>query len=929
MCNSHALYLSFLLAERNAAVEEAIVEAKAHLKMKEEMRKAQVASSGPVRSTAKYFKQVSKEARRQGEAREKFEDMVRRAERKLAEVQRKSHTNAQSAETRAEELATELFHMPGSMLKKEEIARMKMESECIGRQEQPNCFTPNFQHFRTIDGTCNNLENPFLGAADTPLVRIIPSQYEDGIGTLRGGLQNRKGKIFELGPFTQPNPSPRLVSETVIRNVSEDEELTHILMQWGQFIDHDMTLVPELEDNCTERAKVCEFTNICEPIRVADRDPIFGVGTENNAQCIPFSRSIAGCEDEEEPLVNGAFRPREQINVLTSFIDGSMIYGSNEEVAREIRLFKGGLLREGQNFPGNKPELPRISVAENVREEGEPFVGCPNPGQLGCFLTGEFRVNEQVVLTVMHTLWFREHNRIARELAVINPQWSDERLYQETRKIVGALIQKITYNDFLLHIFGQQVYNIVLGEYAGFDPRINPGVTNAFATAAFRFGHTLIRPFFKRLDSKYLSIGAGPLSLVDAFINPDQFRESFGTDPITRGLVTENSRRVDEFLTSALTNQLFRENLDLASLNIQRGRGHGLPPYITWQRYCNTVFPQLPKTNFDNTLTLVRFLQVYGSLDTVDLWIGGLAEDRLPGSLLGPTFACLFGISFANIRDGDRFFFLRPGLFKPQQVEQIKQDTLSRVICDNSDNINNIQKDAFLAGTPRVPCSTLPRIDLSLWKEEPCYFRVNVRPRTFTMPIRSYSRSSPADTFSFFPRNVPANSVAKSVCVPMICPKLGGSSELILYTSKFLNGVVTLAFNNQLPPNLLQPVFESYRAVLPYSLFGNGIAGLFKSVSACQASSTVAFTIGLKSTAQEIGLEQNLLELLNEQTSDVSNPESTDGNEEVPDFLIDILRNDEQTVVTPSPPTSAAPSETESEAQLMSDLEDALKSLNV
>ena len=150
-----------------------------------------------------------------------------------------------------------------------------------------------------------------------------------------------------------------------------------------------------------------------------------------------------------------------------------------------------------------------------------------------------------------------------------------------------------------------------------------------------------------------------------------------------------------------------------------------------------------------------------------------------------------------------------------------------------------------------------------------------------------------------------------------------------MYTSKFLDGVVTLAFNNQLPPNLLQPVFESYRAVLPYSLFGNGIAGLFKSASACQASSTVAFTIGLKSTAQEIGLEQNLLELLNEQTSDVSNPESTDGNEEVPDFLINILRNDEQTVVTPSPPTSAAPSETESEAQFMSDLEDALKSLNV
>ena len=928
------LYIHFssfpLPAERNAAVEEAIIEAKAHSKKREETRKAkaQVASAGPVRISSKHFKQASKEALRQGEAREKFEDMVRRAERKLAEVQRKSHASVQSAEARAEELATELFHRPGSMLKKEEISRMRIESECTGREE-PKCFTPTFQRFRTIDGTCNNLENPFLGAADTPLVRLIPSQYENGISSLRGGLQNRKGEFFEAGPFTQPNPSARLVSQTVIRNVSEDGEFTHIFMQWGQFLDHDMSLVPEQEDECPERAKECEFTNICEPIRVADRDPIFGVGTDNDGDCMAFSRSLPACEDEDEPLVNGVFRPREQINVLTSFLDGSMIYGSSEEVELELRLLKGGLLREGPNFPGNKPELPRIPQAENVREGVEPpaFVGCPNPGKLGCFLAGDFRVNEQVVLTVMHTIWFREHNRIARELGKLNPSWDDERVFQEARRIVGALIQKITYVDYLHLLFGQKVYDIVLGGFAGYDPRINPGIINAFATAAYRYGHTLIRPFFDRLQSNHLPTGTGPLDLVDAFFNPDQFRISFGTDPLTRGLVTQNARRVDEFVSSGITNRLFRQNLDLASLNLQRGRDHGLPPYITWQRYCNTVFPDLPLPDFTNTLTLVRFLQLYGSLDTVDLWIGGLAEERLEGSVLGPTFSCLFGIAFANLRDGDRFFYQRPGLFEPEQRKQIQQDTLSRVICDNSDGINSIQQNAFLAGMPRVPCSSLPRIDLRLWQEKTCFFRVNVRPRRFTMPIRSYSRSSSADSFSFFTRSVPASTVDNSGCIPIVCPKVGGSSEFILYTSQFLTGRVKIAPNRLLPRSIL-PTFDSYKSALPGSLFGTGTTGLFKSEAACKGSSTLAFNIGLLSTAQEIGLEPDVLELLIKE-SDETSAFSPESNEVIPDFLLQFFPETNPTPTNPPATNPTAESETESDAQLMSDLEEALKSLNV
>lgn len=57
----------------------------------------------------------------------------------------------------------------------------------------------------------------------------------------------------------------------------------------------------------------------------------------------------------------------------------------------------------------------------------------------------------------MHALWVREHNRIANTLHVLNPQWKSERLYQEARKIVGALLQHITYNEWLAVLFNDTV----------------------------------------------------------------------------------------------------------------------------------------------------------------------------------------------------------------------------------------------------------------------------------------------------------------------------------------------------------------------------------------------------------------------------------------------------------------------------------------
>lgn len=132
----------------------------------------------------------------------------------------------------------------------------------------------------------------------------------------------------------------------------------------------------------------------------------------------------------------GKLIPREQLNQLTSYLDASQVYGYDDETARELRDFSNdlGLLKEGPTFPGRKALLPYangqfIDCRRNVTES-----------DINCFLAGDFRVNEQIGLTVMHTVWLREHNRIARRLKLINPHWGGEKLYQEARKIIGAQV---------------------------------------------------------------------------------------------------------------------------------------------------------------------------------------------------------------------------------------------------------------------------------------------------------------------------------------------------------------------------------------------------------------------------------------------------------------------------------------------------------
>lgn len=194
-------------------------------------------------------------------------------------------------------------------------------------------------------------------------------------------------------------------------------------------------------------------------------------------------------------------------------------------------------------------------------------------------------------LIAVHTLMAREHNRVADQLASLNPHWDDERLYQETRRIVIAQWQHIVFYEYLPEILGPTGMS-VLGRYHGYSESVDPSISNVFATAAFRFGHSQILPLFERLNETYQPTIFGPLLLKESFFDSAEIRDAGGIDPVLRGLLKTPSklRSADAAIHSDLTEALFAQAneiaLDLAALNIQRGRDHGLPSYTAWREFC-------------------------------------------------------------------------------------------------------------------------------------------------------------------------------------------------------------------------------------------------------------------------------------------------------------------------------------------------------
>ena len=517
------------------------------------------------------------------------------------------------------------------------------------------------QEYRSIDGHDNNLGNPEWGAAHGPIINMTSASFSDGFQAPAG--------------LTRPNP--RHISNLLFQQNGEfmpdPMSLSDYTWVFGQFIDHDITLIHENFDEPM-------------PIRVPPGDPHFDPYGSGNA-IIPMVRNTV-----REGTGTGPGNPRQYDNAITAFIDGSAVYGSDEERAAWLRSFEDGKLKvsAGNLLPFNTTNNEYTGEIDPFA----PFMANMNRSTTRFFVAGDDRANENMLLAAMHTVWVREHNRLCDSLIEAHPDWNDEQLYQHARKMVGGMIQSIVYNEWL------PIMGIELPVYEGYRTDVNPAISNVFSAAAFRFGHTLLNSTLLRVGSDGSTIPEGNISLRDAFFQPTEILLGRGIDPLFKGMSQQVMQTYDCRLVEDVRSFLFgrpgQGGLDLASINIMRGRERGLPDF-------NTIRQELGlslKTEWTDIAFSEEDAQMmeslYGTVYNIDPWVGMLAEARMPGSFIGETAMEIVKRQFLALRDGDRFFYENDPDLTEAEKAMIRNTTMTQVILRNTDIIN-LPDNAFRA----------------------------------------------------------------------------------------------------------------------------------------------------------------------------------------------------------------------------------------
>jgi len=488
--------------------------------------------------------------------------------------------------------------------------------------------------FRPIGATDNNLRNPSLDP--------VPNSPELNLVALNFAAGTKNGLISGPNPRTVSNVISGDTGQNGQNGETDDASASAWLYVFGQFVDHDISLEATPPSS--------------GPINIAipAGDPAFPDGT-----------TIALNRDLRNPTTNTI------INTVAGFLDLSQLYGSSATVAASLRN-ADGTLKSSDNGQA-------LMVVNNA------------------FVAGDARVMENPELTATTTLFMREHNNWVHRLAAQNPSWTADQLYNMSKAITTAEYQNIIYSEYLPVLIGR-----ALGTYSGYNPTVNAQVSQEFSTAAFRVGHSQVSDTQEGIDAAGNVVFTEPLA--QAFFNTPAQDEANGINPLLRDLGADFSQATDVYAVPALRNLLTAglvggdvDVIDLIAIDIQRERDVGLGTLNQTRRALS-----MPAYTSFSALTNDRVLQqnleiVYGNIDNLDLFIGGLAENPAPGSRVGPTFQAIIAKQFAALRDGDRFFWLNEG-FDARTAAMISNTTLAQVIERNTD-IANLQPNVFIQQT--------------------------------------------------------------------------------------------------------------------------------------------------------------------------------------------------------------------------------------
>ena len=255
-------------------------------------------------------------------------------------------------------------------------------------------------------------------------------------------------------------------------------------------------------------------------------------------------------------------------------------------------------------------------------------------------------------------------------------------------------MQVITYEEFLPTLLGAGA----LAPYNGYNPTVDARISNVFSGAVFRLGHSMLSGTLLRLDASGNEIAEGHLPLRNAFFAPSRILAEGGIEPLLRGLALQTCQQIDVHVVDDVRNFLFGPpgagGFDLPALNMQRGRDHGLPGY----NEVRVAMGLEPKSSFaevtSDTIVQDRLASVYGGVDEIDVWLGGLAEDPVNGAMVGELVSTVVKLQFERLRDGDRFWYER---LPDELLRDVAEVRLSDIIRRNTSIGSEIPDNVFVA----------------------------------------------------------------------------------------------------------------------------------------------------------------------------------------------------------------------------------------
>jgi peroxidase len=645
------------------------------------------------------------------------------------------------------------------------------KARAVRRRSRPPCLEPleercqpSVTGFSPVDEVGNNAANQNLGTAGTDLLRLSPPDYKpvaNGGDGLTTPSLTYGAPTFVAGPRlvsnTVSNQATTLFGPTDINTVDQNG-LSDFGYTWGQFIDHDMDLTPTQSTGAPAPNKdgINGFPIPVDPVHTNDPIHVPGQPDVNLA----FTRSIFDTATGNFDGIPGNADdvPRQQLNVSTSFLDLSQVYGSTTFVSDALRTRSDGLLKSSpgrDNILGNADDLlPFNTTAPLSYNGGQPYFtqaqldafGMANDAHLvssdQLFAAGDPRANETTELTSLQTLFMRNHNAIARQLATLNPalfgftNWTDDNLFQEARKLNIAIEQNIIYTGYLPALLGPTA----LPAYSGYNPDPTPGgsgdpsISTEFSTVGFRFGHSLLNNTVARDANDGSSVG--DIGLAISFFNPTlltpggvDFFGNSATDigAVLKGDADNNAQALDVMAVSSIRNLLFGQGgqgEDLIARDIWRADDHGIGTY----NQVRVAFGLAPLTDTGESApgevpfrfhgfeqissdpavvqklitaftgpsrdTVPGFLSTGHFAGDINPFIAGLAEDHVPGSDLGPLFHAILVDQFMRLRSGDRFFYLNESFSAAEQAILNQGSTLGKVITANT-GVTNLQADVF------------------------------------------------------------------------------------------------------------------------------------------------------------------------------------------------------------------------------------------